>query len=120
MNVDSTSSEPIPAAGPLNGIRVLDLTHVLNGPFCTMLLAHMGADVIKFEYGRGDPFRFSWMAPDADHESYEFVAVNLNKRFATINFKEPRGVDLFKQLVGRADVIVENFSAGVMERLGLG
>ena len=106
--------------GPLSGVRVLDLTHVLNGPFATMLLAHLGAEVIKIEYGAGDRFRHAWMPVDADHDGYEFRTVNVNKKGITLNVKHERGKQLFLDLVGRADVVVENFSVGVMDRLGLG
>ncbi|WP_405970772.1 CoA transferase [Streptomyces sp. NBC_00988] len=106
--------------GPLAGIRVLDLTHVLNGPFCTMLLAHMGADVIKVEHGAGDRFRHSWMPSDAGRDGYESLVVNANKRCVTLNLKDPRGGELFGRLVAASDVVVENFSVGVMDRLGYG
>jgi crotonobetainyl-CoA:carnitine CoA-transferase CaiB-like acyl-CoA transferase len=101
-------------------VRVLDLTHVLNGPFATMLLAHMGADVVKIEHGDGDMFRRSWMAPDADHDGYESLVVNANKRCITLNLKEPEGKAIFEQLVALSDVVAENFSVGTMDRLGLG
>lgn len=107
-------------AGPLQGIRILDLTHVLNGPFCTMLLAHMGAEVIKIEYGDGDRFRHSWMPPDAGRDGYEFIMVNSNKKAITLNLKHEKGKDLFRRFVECSDVVAENFSIGVMERLGLG
>jgi crotonobetainyl-CoA:carnitine CoA-transferase CaiB-like acyl-CoA transferase len=106
--------------GPLAGIRVLDLTHVLNGPFCTMLLAHMGADVVKVEYGAGDRFRHAWMPTDAGRDGYESLVVNANKRCVTLNLKSESGKDLFRRLVEVSDVVVENFSPGVMDRLGFG
>jgi crotonobetainyl-CoA:carnitine CoA-transferase CaiB-like acyl-CoA transferase len=106
-------------SGPLDGVRVLDLTHVLNGPFSTMLLAHMGAEVLKLEYGEGDRFRHAWMPLDATHDGYEFLVVNANKKGFTLNLKLERGKQLFLELVRRSDVVVENFSLGVMERLGL-
>src|SRR5579862_1892081 len=105
--------------GVLAGIRVLDLSHMLNGPFCTMLLGHMGAEVIKLEHGEGDGFRYVWMPVDADHDAYEFLVVNSNKKGITLNLKSERGRELFLELVRRSDVIVENFSLGVMDRLGL-
>ena len=104
--------------GPLEGVRVLDLTHVLNGPFATMLLAHMGAEVLKVEYGEGDRYRHSWMAPDAGRDGYEFLAVNGNKKCITLNMKHPEGRDIFERLLAKSDVLVENFSVGVMDRLG--
>ena len=105
--------------GPLQGVRVLDLTHVLNGPFCTMLLAHMGAEVLKVEFGKGDRYRHSWMPPSAKRDGYEFMMVNTNKKAITLNLKHAKGKGLFRRLVQQSDVVAENFSAGVMERLGL-
>ncbi|HWH26409.1 MAG TPA: CoA transferase [Pseudolysinimonas sp.] len=110
-----------PLPGALDGVRVLDLTHVLNGPFATMLLAQMGADVIKIEQRDSpDRFRHAWMPPDADHDGHEFLTVNANKRNITLNLKNERGREMFLDLVRQADVVVENFSTGVMERLGFG
>ncbi len=106
--------------GPLAGVRVLDLTHVLNGPFCTVVLAHLGAEVLKVEYGPGDRFRHSWMAPDAKRDGYEFLMVNSNKKGITLNLKHKKGRELFRQLVEKSDVLVENFTVGVMDRLGFG
>lgn len=106
--------------GPLNGVRVLDLTHVLNGPFCTVLLAHMGAEVLKVEYGDGDRFRHAWMPPDAERDGYEFIAVNSNKKGIVLDLKKDEGKDLFRRLVQKSDVVVENFTTGTMDRLGLG
>ncbi len=106
--------------GPLTGVRVIDLTHVLNGPFCTMLLAHMGADVVKIEHGDGDRFRHSWMPTNAGRDGYESLVVNANKRFITLNLKAEEGKEIFTRLVRDADVVVENFSVGTMDRLGFG
>lgn len=109
------------SSGPLSGVRVLDLSHVLNGPFATMLLAHMGAEVIKVEQQDApDRFRHAWMPVDADHDGYEFLAVNANKKTITLNLKHPQGREIFTELVKKSDVVVENFSTGVMERLGFG
>lgn len=107
-------------AGPLTGIRVLDLTHVLNGPFSTMLLGHLGAEIIKVEFGIGDRFRRSWMPPDADHDGYEFVVVNCNKKGIALNLKSEKGRELLRRLATTSDVVVENFSIGVLERMGFG
>jgi len=104
--------------GPLSGVRVLDLTHVLNGPFATMLMAHMGAEVIKVEYGEGDRYRHSWMPPDAGRDGYEFLAINANKKCITLNLKHSEGRNMFSRLLAKSDVLVENFAPGVMERLG--
>src|ERR671935_853572 len=104
---------------PLAGIRVLDLTRLLPGAFCTQLLAGMGADVIKVEEpGTGDYMR--WTPPLVDGQSVLFNAVNRNKRSLTLNLKSQIGRELFKRLAARADAVVEGNRPGVMERLGLG
>ena len=107
-----------PCAGPLAGVRVIDLSHMLNGPFCTLLLAHLGAEVLKVEHGEGDRFRRTWIAVDAPRDAYEFLAVNANKKGITLNLKSDRGREIFLELIRRSDVLVENFSLGVMDRLG--
>lgn len=104
---------------PLAGIRVLDLTRLLPGPFCSLLLADMGADVIRVEQpGSGDGMR--QYPPLRDGQSVAFNAVNRNKRSITLNLKAPRGRALFLSLVGRADCVLEGNRPGVMDRLGLG
>jgi crotonobetainyl-CoA:carnitine CoA-transferase CaiB-like acyl-CoA transferase len=104
---------------PLTGVRVLDLTRLLPGPFCTMLMADMGADVIKVEEpGTGDYMR--WTPPLVDGQSALFNAVNRNKRSLTLNLKSEDGRDLLMRLVEHADVLVEGNRPGVMDRLGLG
>jgi crotonobetainyl-CoA:carnitine CoA-transferase CaiB-like acyl-CoA transferase len=104
---------------PLTGVRVLDLTRLLPGPFCTMLLADMGADVIKVEEpGTGDYMR--WTPPLIDGQSALFNAVNRNKRSVTLNLKSEHGRDLLLRLIEHADVLVEGNRPGVMDRLGLG
>lgn len=104
----------------LDGIRVLDLTRALAGPFCTLMLGDYGADVIKIELpGTGDDTR-TWGPPFIGEESAYFLSINRNKRSLTLNFKEPQAVEIFLKLVEDTDVIVENFTPGVMERLGLG
>lgn len=107
-------------AGALQDIRVIDFTHALNGPFCTMLLGHLGAEIIKIEPPAGDGFRRSWMPRDAKTDGYEFLWVNVNKKSVVLNLKSERGVELARGLIARADVLVENFQKGVMERFGLG
>ena len=105
--------------GILAGVRVLDLTRVLSGPFCTMLLADQGAEVVKVEEsGRGDDARHLGPPFRGDVSGF-FVSINRNKKSLTLNLKAQRGVDLLKQLVRRADVFVENFRPGVAERLGV-
>src|SRR5439155_14045561 len=104
---------------PLTGIRVLDLTRLLPGAYCTLLLADMGADVIKVEEpGAGDYMR--WTPPLVGGQSALFNAINRNKRSVTLNLKSDPGRDLLLRLVDRADVLVEGNRPGVMDRLGLG
>jgi CoA:oxalate CoA-transferase len=105
---------------PLAGIRVIDLTRVLAGPFCTMNLADLGAEVIKIEMpGRGDDSRgFAPIMPSGD--SGYFYSVNRGKKSVTLDLRTPDGVALMLKLAGKADVVVENFSPGTMERFGAG
>ncbi|HEY4373892.1 MAG TPA: CaiB/BaiF CoA-transferase family protein [Burkholderiales bacterium] len=108
---------------PLKGIRVLDLTNVLAGPFCCHQLAHMGAEVIKVEArGSGDLARQLGLDPELNkrHMGVSFLAQNAGKRSITVDFKKPGGKAVFRKLVQSADVVVENFRPGVMNRLGLG
>ena len=106
--------------GALDDIRVIDFTHALNGPFCTMMLGHMGAEVIKVEPPAGDGFRRSWMLPDAKIDGYEFLWINANKKSVVLNLKTARGVELARELIARADIVVENYHTGTMEKFGLG
>ena len=103
----------------LEGIRVLDLTRALAGPFCTLMLGDHGADVIKIELpGSGDDTR-TWGPPFIGEESAYFLSINRNKRSLTLNFKDPQAKEIFLQLAAKADVVVENFTPGVMHRFGL-
>ncbi|MCH7606839.1 MAG: CoA transferase [Chloroflexi bacterium] len=103
----------------LEGIRVLDLTRALAGPFCTLMLGDHGADVIKIEIpGTGDDTRH-WGPPFIGEESAYFLSINRNKRSLTLNFKEPKAIEIFLELVKESDVVVENFTPGVMARFGL-
>lgn len=102
------------------GLRVIDLTKIIVGPLCTMLLGDMGADVIKVEKpGSGDDSRY-WTA-DPRYEGYSpyFLSVNRNKRSLTLDLKQPEGVEILKKLIEKADVLVENYRPGTMERMGL-
>ncbi|MGH7267589.1 MAG: CaiB/BaiF CoA transferase family protein [Candidatus Rokuibacteriota bacterium] len=104
--------------GPLAGLRVVDCTHMLAGPYCTWLLGALGADVVKVEVpGRGDFTRS--VAPFLDGQSVYFLSVNRNKRSLTLDLKSEQGKALFLRLVRTADVLVENNRPGVMARLGL-
>ena len=104
---------------PLEDIRVLDLTHVWFGPWCTMMMADMGAEVIRIEppWGAIDRLAEGALFGGA---SYTFHHLNLNKKDLTLNLKEPEGLAIFKELVKKSDVVVQNFSPGTMEELGLG
>ncbi len=107
------------APGPLDGLTIVDLTRVLSGPYCTMLLADMGARVIKVEQpGRGDDTR-AWGPPFVGKESSYFLSINRNKESVTLDFKDPDGQRVLNSLMSRADVVVENFRPGAMARLGL-
>ncbi len=109
-----------PNRGPLEGVTVLDMTRVLSGPYCTMMLADMGARVIKIERpGRGDDTR-AWGPPFVNGESAYFLSVNRNKESVTLDFKMPDGRRVLDALIARADVLVENFRPGTLARLGLG
>jgi len=108
---------------PLSGITVLDLTNVLAGPFCGHQLAHFGADVIKVEMpGRGDLARQLGADPELNAKlmGISFMAQNAGKKSVTLDMKQDKGKALFRKLAAEADVVVENFRPGVMERLGLG
>jgi len=105
---------------PLDDLMVVDLTRALAGPYCTMMLADLGARVIKIEApGRGDDTR-GWGPPFLGGESAYFMSINRNKASVTLNLKAPRGRDLLWRLLTRADVLVENFRPGAMDRLGFG
>ena len=107
------------ASGPLAGLTIVDLTRVLSGPYCTMLLADMGARVIKVEQpGRGDDTR-AWGPPFVGAESAYFLSINRNKESLTLDFKSDEGRRILGQLIGKSDVVVENFRPGAMGRLGL-
>jgi crotonobetainyl-CoA:carnitine CoA-transferase CaiB-like acyl-CoA transferase len=106
------------SAGPLAGIRVLDLSRVLAGPYCTQALADAGADVIKVEQpGKGDDTR-GWGPPFVDGESCYFLAVNRGKRSLTLDLKHPRGREILRALVEGSDVLVENFRPGALDAMG--
>jgi CoA:oxalate CoA-transferase len=104
--------------GPLSGIRILDLTRVLSGPYCTALLADLGADVVKLESPGGDDYRH--VGPFRDGESALFQLVNRNKWGLMLDLKAPADQHLAQALAAKADVVVENFRPGVAARLGLG
>ena len=103
----------------LDGIRIIDMTHNQAGPACTQILAWLGADVIKLEEpGKGDVARTNMR--DQDSDSLFFLILNANKQSLTLNLKTEEGKELFKKVIETADVLVENFSPGALDRLGLG
>lgn len=102
---------------PLQGIKVIDLTRILSGPFCTMTLADLGAEVIKIETPNGDDTR-QWGPPFINEESAYYLSVNRNKKSIVLNLKEEKGKEVFYKLVKDADVVVENFRPGTLKRLG--
>jgi crotonobetainyl-CoA:carnitine CoA-transferase CaiB-like acyl-CoA transferase len=103
---------------PLQGITVVDLTRVLSGPYCTMMLADMGARVIKVEQpGKGDDTR-GWGPPFINGESSYFLSINRNKESITVDFKQPEGQAILEGLIKGADVMVENFRPGTLDKLG--
>jgi crotonobetainyl-CoA:carnitine CoA-transferase CaiB-like acyl-CoA transferase len=111
-------SKPAPRP-PLAGVRVIDLTRVLAGPFCAMSLGDMGAEVIKIEEpGKGDDTR-GW-PPFVSGEATYFLSVNRSKKSLTLNMKAPEGQEILRTLLAAADVVLENFRPGTMERLGFG
>src|SRR5207237_2923352 len=107
----AAARSPGKAGACLEGIRVLDLASFIAGPFCPMLLADLGADVVKVESPDGDPFRMAL---------FGFVGWNRGKRSLVLDLKRPKAREIFLDLARTADVVVDNFRAGVMERLGIG
>jgi CoA:oxalate CoA-transferase len=116
--MSTAPSEDRGPGGPLAGVKILDFTRVLSGPYCTALLADLGADVVKVESPQGDEYRH--IGPFRNGESALFQLVNRNKQSIALDLKSPPGRTLAVQLAARADVLVENFRPGVAARLGLG
>src|SRR6188472_1976889 len=106
-------------AAPLEGIKVLDFSHALAGPYCTLLLADYGAEVYKLESRAGDMGR-GWGPPFAGGMAHFFIGLNRGKRGISIDLKQPEGIDLCLRLIDCMDVLLENFRPGAMQRLGLG
>src|SRR5919112_4926400 len=119
------SAEPVaepadaePAHGPLDGLLVADFSRVLAGPYATMLLADMGATVVKVESPSGDDTR-TWLPPVRGEVSTYFLGVNRGKRSVALDLKEEHDVALARELARRADILVENFKPGGLARFGL-
>ena len=104
---------------PLEGIRVLDLSRVVSGPFCSMLLADLGAEVIKIEEPQAGDDSRAFGPPFVGGESAYFLSVNRNKRSCAINLKDPDGIRIAGKLAEHCDVLLENFRPGTLARLGL-
>src|SRR5699024_10488413 len=102
---------------PLDGVKVVDLTRILSGPFCTMTMADLGAEVFKIETPHGDDTR-QWGPPFIENESAYYLSVNRNKKSMVLNLKEEKGREILYKLVKEADVVVENFRPGTIKRLG--
>lgn len=107
-------------AGPLDGVTVLDASWALAGPFCTMQLGDLGADVVKIERPDGGDQTRGWRPPSFGDESAYFVSVNRNKRSVTLDLRTDEGQTIFRHLAEEADIVVENFSVGTMEDWGIG
>lgn len=105
-------------AGPLEGIRVVDLTRILAGPYCTMMLGDMGAEVIKIEHPDGGDDTRGWGPPFLNGVSTYFISINRNKKSLTLNLKDERGKELLRDLIRKGDVVVENFRPGALDKLG--
>ncbi|MGE5271771.1 MAG: CoA transferase, partial [Thiohalocapsa sp.] len=104
----------------LEGIRVIDMTHNQAGPACAQILAFLGADVIKLEEPQGGEVARRNMRDKPDSDSLFFLLFNANKQSLTLNLKTPRGKELFRRLLEKSDVLLENFSPGALDRLGFG
>lgn len=116
MSAPSASAKP---AGPLQGMKVIELAHIMAGPVCGLMLADMGADVIKVEKPDGDDSR-RFVPPKIGDESAAYMMMNRNKRGIALNLKDPSAVEALRRLLAEADVVIENYRMGTMERLGLG
>src|SRR5215213_7027955 len=106
--------------GALEGIKVIELAQIMAGPTCGMLLADMGADVIKVEKLPGGDDTRSYTQPSIDGESAAFMVLNRNKRGIAVNLKTPGGLEVVKKLLADADVVTENYRKGTLDKLGLG
>ena len=115
-----STEAPTDSTGPLAGLRVLDFSHALAGPFCTMLLADLGAEILKVEHPRrGDGTRHMGTPLTEESDSDYFISLNRGKRSVALDLKDPDDLATAVRLAGRSDVVVHNFRPGVMERLGL-
>ena len=109
-----------PTDGPLAGVRVLDLSRVLAGPYCSMILADMGADIVKVENPQGGDITRAWGPPWAGDEAAYYMSANRGKRSIAIDLRDPAGVEVARRIAATCDVVIENFIPGGAERMGLG
>lgn len=117
-DANDQSGSPESSVGPLSGVVIADLSRVLAGPYSTMLLADMGATVIKIESPQGDDTR-AWMPPVRDGKSTYYMSINRNKRSVALDFKDPKDLETARRIIERADVVVENFKPGSLSRFNL-
>ena len=107
-------------SGPLQGIKILELSQIMAGPSCGLLLADLGAEVIKIEKIQGGDDTRRFLPPDINGESAAFMIMNRNKRGIALDLKSKQGVNVFKKMVKKSDVVIENFRKGTLEKLGIG
>ena len=115
----TTSDNEIKTTGALRGKRIIDLSRVLGGPYCTQVLADHGAEVIKIEPPQGDEVR-DWGPPFHEEDAAYFIGINRNKRSMGLNLTQPQGRELLLRLLDGADILLENYKPGTMEKWGLG
>ena len=106
--------------GPIAGVRVLELSQIMAGPACGLMLADLGAEVIKIEKTAGGDDTRKFLPPDINGESAAFMMMNRNKKGLALNLKEQEGINIFKKMVEQSDVVIENFRKGTLEKLGIG
>ena len=120
MNQPKLESDFLKQKGPLQGVRVLELAHIMAGPVCGLMLADLGADVIKVEKMPGGDDTRRMIPPKVGEESAAFMMMNRNKRGIAINLKQEQGKEILRKLVAEADVLIENYRHDTMKKLGLG
>ena len=120
MNQPKLESDFPKPSGPLQGVRVLELAHIMAGPVCGLMLADLGADVIKVEKMPGGDDTRRMIPPKVGEESAAFMMMNRNKRGVAVNLKQEQGKEILRKLVAEADVLIENYRHDTMKKLGLG
>ncbi|MFJ7752263.1 CaiB/BaiF CoA transferase family protein [Peribacillus muralis] len=107
-------------SGALEGVRIIDVSRVLAGPFCSMILGDLGAEVIKIEHHQSGDETRGWGPPFAQGESAYYLCANRNKQSMTLNLKSEQGKEIFRELVSSGDIVIQNFKTGTLEKMGLG